>query len=163
MDLDSIVGVFGGIPLDWIIIGAVVIAVALYVLRSGAQMICTLALALPTTALLLSALSNAAIVGPLSKQFETSPLRALLFVAILIVSYTLVHRMGISYGSESRQPIQAILAGAAAAALLVVIWIQEPALQSIWQFGGDVQSIFGEAYRFWWIIGSYATLAFVRR
>ena len=77
--------------------------------------------------------------------------------------YILVGSIGISYGSESGRPLQAALGGIAAAAIIIVVWMGMPVLNDLWNFGTQVQSIFGEAYRFWWLIGSYAALAFVRR
>jgi len=163
MGIDSVLGIFTNIPVDWAILAVSAIFAAFDVVRNGAKRVSMLALALPATVLLISALSNDAILGPLSKQFSTPVLQAVLFAIILTVMYVLAGRLGISYGGESGQPLQALLGGLAVTAILVCIWVTTPALQSVWHFGPQVQEIFGESYRFWWILGSYGALAFIRR
>jgi len=160
---DTVISFFTQLPADWIVLGAFVIIAALDVMRSGAKRVCTLALALPAAALVFSVLQNAAIIGDISRQFSSPVLQGVLFAIVFVVMYILVGSIGISYGSESGRPLQAALGGIAAAAIIIVIWMGTPVLNDLWNFGTQVQLIFGEAYRFWWLIGSYATLAFVRR
>ncbi len=162
MNLDSITAIYNSIPTDWMIIGALAIFAAFDCLRSGARRICTLVLALPPTVLLIESLPRTAILGSIVGQFATPLLGAVLFFIILVAVYILIHRIGLSWGSESGQTIQAALAGVAVMVIVVTFWIQIPALDSLWHFGAQVHAIFGEAYRFWWLIGSYAALAFVR-
>ena len=163
MSIESVLGIFTNIPVDWAILAVFAIFAAFDVVRSGAQRVSMLALALPATVFLIAALSSDAILGPISKQFSTPVLQAVLFAIILVVMYVLAGRLGISYGGESGQPLQALLAGLAVTAILVCIWIGTPALQAVWHFGTQVQGVFGESYRFWWILGGYGALAFIRR
>src|SRR3990167_4715631 len=160
---DTVIRFFTQLPVDWIVIGAFVIIAAFDCLRSGANRVSTLALALPAAALVFSALAGAVIIGDIAGQFASPMLQGVLFAIVFVVMYILVGSIGISYGSESGRPLQAALGGIAAAAIIIVVWMGMPVLNDLWNFGTQVQSIFGEAYRFWWLIGSYAALAFVRR
>lgn len=121
-----------------------------------------LALALPAALLLSSLIPHAAFVGSISAQFSTPTLQSVLFLILAAVMYLAVHRIGLSFGTESGAPIQALLAGIAGAAIIAVVWFQVPAFDSIWHFGTQVQQIFGQAYRFWWLTGAYIALAAVR-
>ena len=160
---DTVISFFTQLPVDWIVIGAFVIIAALDVLRSGARRVCALALALPAAALVFSALSSTVVLGDISRQFSSPMLQGVLFGIVFVVMYMLVGTIGISHGSELNGLLQAAVGGIAAAAIVIVIWTGTPALRDLWNFGAQVQSIFGEAYRFWWLIGSYAALTFVRR
>jgi len=66
------------------------------------------------------------------------------------------------YGETGGQPLQAVFAGIAVTALVVLAWIQIPALDAVWHFGDQVQAAFAESYRFWWLIVSLAALAFAK-
>lgn len=162
MNLDSLISLYNAVPTDWMIIGAVAIFAAFDTLRSGARRTCTFAFALPVTYVLIGSVPQAVVLGGIAGQFSTPLLQAILFFIILAVIYVTVSRIGLSWGGEAGQTIQAALAGVAGTALLVVFWLQIPALSTLYHFGADVQNIFGESYRFFWIIGSYAALAFVR-
>lgn len=162
MSLDAIMSAFSGIPTDWLIIGSFALLLAFDAVRAGARRICLLALALPAAVLLVESLPDAALLGGIAVQFSTPVLEAVLFFIVLAVMYVIVGRIGLAWGGEAGQTLQAALAGVAATALVVTFWIQVPALDSIWHFGPQVQDIFGESYRFFWLLGSYAALAFVR-
>ena len=162
MNLDAVMSIFSGIPTDWLIVGVFALLAAFDAVRAGARRICLLALALPATVLLVESLPGTAFLGSIAEQFSTPMLGAILFFIVLVIMYVIVGRIGISWGGEAGQTLQAALAGVAAAALVVTFWIQVPALDSIWHFGTQVQDIFGESYRFFWLLGSYASLAFVR-
>lgn len=162
MDLDAITAFYASISVDWTIIGVFAILAAFDALRVGARRACTLALALPAAALFVESLTNAAFLGSVIEQFSTPVLGAILFFIIFAVVYILIGRMGFSWGGEAGKTLQSALAGVAATALLVTFWVNIPALDTLWHFGPQIQTIFGEGYRFWWLIGSYAALAFVR-
>lgn len=162
MNVNAYSAFFSHIPIDWIIIFAFAVLVAFDAMRAGTGRACALSLSLPVTLLLISELSHAVGISSISAQFETSISKALIFGIIFVIAYFLVRRINKSYRDGGGAIIQAILTGISTASILVVIWLQVPELQSVWHFGTQVQSIFGEAYRFWWIAGSYAALAFVR-
>ena len=150
------------LPLDWIVIAALVIIFAADSLRSGAQRASIAALALPAALILYSLITKASLASAAMAQLTTPLAQALLFLGILVVMLVSIARIGISYGVEAGAPIQSTVAALAVVAILVTVWVQVPALESIWRFGPQVQAIFAESYRFWWLIGSYLALAIVR-
>lgn len=162
MDFDAIIATLSALPIDWVIIAGFAILASFDVMRAGPGRISALALALPVALLLTSTFPRAAFLEQVAIQAATSLLSGIVFLIFAVALFFLLRRMDTSYGIEYGQPMQSVLAGCAATAILVVVWLEVPALQSLWQFGSDVQTIFGEGYRFWWLIGSYASLAFVR-
>ena len=162
MNIDAITGVFSSIPKDWLILGIFALFASFDAVHSGARRICILALSLPATVFLINSLPDSAVLGSIAGQFSTPVLGAVLFFIVLVIMYVIVGRIGIAFGGEAGQTLQAALAGVALSALVVTFWIQIPPLDYIWHFGTQVQSIFGESHRFLWLLGSYATIAFVR-
>ena len=162
MDTAVLTAFAASVPLVWIILGALLILIAFDVLRNGASRACAVALALPGAVLLKSLLPSAFLIGDLTAELSTSVLDGVLFLILFASLYLLVRRMDRSYVGEGGQAIQALLCGAATVAILVVIWLQVPALVGLWQFGPGVAAIFGIEYAFWWLFGSYAVLAFLR-
>src|SRR3989344_2874353 len=156
MGLDTITNFFAGIPTDWLIIGSFVLLAAFDAVRAGSRRICLLALALPVTVVLVANLPKAVLLGSIVTQFSTPVLGAVLFFIVLVITYIIIGRIGLAWGGEAGQTLQAALSGVAIAALAVTFWIQVPVLDSIWHFGPQVQDIFGESYRFFWLLGSYA-------
>ncbi len=154
---------FSNIPLDWVIIGGFALLAALDCVRSGVRRVSQVALAFPLAALLMQSLPQAFILGEAAAQFTTPLMQALLLGFVFAVLYVLIGRVGISWGSEAGQTIQAALAGVAAAGVVATMWVATPALDSLWHFGPQVQEIFGEAYRFWWLLGAYGALAYIRQ
>lgn len=149
------------LSIDWIIIGVLAIAIALDAIRSGSARAASLALAAPLTLLLFNALSQAMILGAIVVQFSGTSAQMLLFAAIFIAMFLFVNRIVDSF-SENVGIARAAIAGVAATAVLLEVWLQVPGLQSLWHFGPQIQTMFGEAYRFWWLLIAYAALAFVR-
>jgi len=147
--------------IDWILIGVLVVVIALDAMRSGSARAGSIAIAAPLALLLSGAVSQAAFIGSVVGQFSGASAQALLFGAIFIVTFLFVNRIVDSF-SGSGGLVQATFAGIAATAVLLVVWLQVPGLQSLWHFGPQIQMIFGEAYRFWWLIVAYAALAVVR-
>lgn len=162
MDFEALKSAFVALPIDWVIIAVFAIIASFDAMRKGPGRISALALALPVALLLTSAFPRAAFLEQIATQASTPLLSAVVFLIFAVALFFLLRRMDTSYGIEYGQPLQSVLAGCAATAILVVVWLEVPALQSLWQFGDDVQKIFGEGYRFWWLISSYASLAFVR-
>ena len=161
MDFDAISAFVKSIPVDWMILGGIAVLFSFDVLRSGTERVIALALALPASVLLLTAIPEAAFLGSAVSQFSTQFLQGMLFLILFVGTYILLRRIGPSYGGEG-QPLQALCAGCAGVAILVVVWLEIPALAAVWQLGETVQAVFGGQYAFWWLLGSYATLAFVR-
>ncbi len=163
MDFGSIGGVATNIPVDWFIIGVFTLLFAFDTWKSGSGRACAIALALPIAMILTEMLSETFLLGTFVGELTTPILGAIIFFIFFAALYLLMRRIDSSYGGESGRPLQAILIGFACAAIFVVIWLEVPALSAVWKFNDATTAIFGEAYRFWWLLGSYATLAFVRR
>ncbi len=165
MNLPSIssLGVFSSAwSVDWIIIVAVATVIAFDAIRSGGTRAASLALSLPATVVMLGALSHAAFVDGLTAQFSTPLLQALLFLVIFIPIYIFTYRIIGSWGMSGGAPIEALLTGLATTAIMLVVWLSIPALDAVWHFGPQVQYVFSEPYRFWWLIASYGALSFAR-
>ena len=162
MNLDAITGVYSAIPTDWMILGVFAIFAAFDILRSGARRACTAALALPIALLLFVTTENATFIGDIVRQFSTPILQAVLVGILFAAAFVTISRIGLSWGGETGQTIQAAVGGVALAAIVTTLWLATPALQEVWSFGPQVAEIFGESYRFFWLFGSYAALAFVR-
>jgi hypothetical protein len=161
MNLGSLSGVIAHWPTDWIIIGAFAAVIALDTMRSGSARAATLALVAPLSLLMVNMVPQAFIAGQVSQQLTAPAAQVLLFAVIFGVLFLVIHRIIFSF-SENGGPIQALIAGLSATAVFVVVWLQVPALESLWHFGPQVQLVFGEVYRLWWLIGAYIALAFVR-
>lgn len=149
-------------PIDWILIGAFAVFVALDAFRSGGTRAAALVFALPSTLLVLDALPHALFVGNLSSQFSSPLLQAALFGIVFVPLYILTYRIIGMYSVSSGAIVQALIIGVAAAAITTTIWLQIPALTALWHFGPHVQTIFGASYRFWWFVVGYLALAFAR-
>lgn len=162
MDFDAVMNFVESLPLDWVIIAGFAVLLAFDTLRSGAGRVAALAMALPGAMLLASVFPQAAFVGTLSEQLATPLLQGVLFLIFATALFLLIRRMDPLYGSEAGQPVSALLAAGGGTAILVVVWLQVPALAAVWQFSDSVATVFGNPYAFWWLIGSFATIAFVR-
>lgn len=162
MNLDTVTSAFSGIPTDWLIIGAFAIFAAFEAFRGGAQRVSQIALALPIASLLFESISKTAILGGVLEQFSTPLIGTIVFFALVALIYVFIGRIGLSWGGGESGAMRAALAGVALTALVLIFWIQIPTPDSLWQFGPQVQTIFAESYRFWWLLASYAALAFVR-
>ena len=155
-------GFFSGIPLDWVVIIVFALIMSADALRGGPSRATALALALPLTLLVASALPDARLMGSIASQLNTPLIAALLHGILLVIVFICMYRITDTYGADSSHPVQAVFSGVAVAAIAVVIWLQIPALDSVWHFGPQIQAIFGEAYRFWWLLVSFVALAFAR-
>lgn len=158
----QVTAVLGHIPIDWIVIFVCFLFIAFDTFRSGAGRASALALAFPVSAVLLSVLPSALVVGPIASQLSTPVLQAVLFAIVFAITYWLIHRIGVFYGSEAGQPLSTLLTGLAGTAIVLVFWVHSPALEAVWHFSSSIESLFAEGYRFWWLVGSYAVFAFVR-
>lgn len=152
------------LPLDWIIIGVLFVVLLVAAFRTGARHLAAVALALPAAYALDSVIAHAAFLSSSIGQLSTSsPIsQALLFIGLLVLMLVIVMRIGLSFGSESGAPIQAVLAAIGTTAILLSFWMLVPALAIFWHFGSQVQAIFAGQYLFWWLTGGYASLAAAR-
>ena len=100
--------------------------------------------------------------GSIASQLSTPLIAALLHGILLVIIFICMYRITDTYGADSSHPIQAVFSGVAVAVIAVVVWLQIPALESVWHFGPQIQAVFGDAYRFWWLLISFIALAFAR-
>ena len=163
MNIDAVTGMFTGIPIDWIILGALVVLIALDSLRSGIGRACAIALALPLAFVLYSQFQKAFFVSQIEILFTNQLAQAGVFILLSLAAYILVRRMASDYiDSGTGEPIQALLAGGAATIVCIVIYLQVPVFDSLWHLSDRVQAVFSESYRLWWLLGAYIGLAFAR-
>jgi hypothetical protein len=161
MNLHAATGILNGIPVDWLIIilaGLLISGEALY---AGSRHASALSLSIPIASLMFAAISRAAYLGQMLQKFSTPAEQAILFAIIAVIIFICTDRILSSFGNYGT-PLFAVISGIAATIVLAVFWIQIPALQSVWHFGTQIQSVFGDQYRFWWLLGSYIALAFAR-
>jgi len=90
-------------------------------------------------------------------------MKAGVFLALLVVLCVLVYRFIPAFFGSGPSLIQALASGIAVAILLLVLWLQIPALVALRQPIPFIQHLFGNAYYFFWLIGAYGILALVRR
>lgn len=160
--MGSIQSLFMGVPLDWIILVAIIIVFALDSLRSGIGRASAVAVALPL-ALFLYILAKSAFLTWAGGLFSTPPMQLAVFAALAVVIYVLLRRMGLDYVDGGMgAPVQAILAGTAVTVVFACIWLHEPALAGLWEVSGQIQDAFAEKFRLWWLLGAYVVLAFAR-
>jgi hypothetical protein len=121
----------------------------------------SIVLALPVAQYLTSSLTHAAFIDSYVAKIQSPILIASIFLAFLIGSFFLLHRMTSTYGFANGSFAQALIAGSAATVMLTLIWIQTPILDGVWHFGPLIQTAFGEPYRLWLTLGSLLLVAFV--
>lgn len=161
MDIGAFLGALSGITADWALFGAIAVITGFDTFRSGTGRASAFILALPLVMLFSALLPEAAFLGSVSSMaIPFAP--AVIFGAITVCSYLLLRRMDNSYGTGG-SILASVLTGLAVAITLMVIWLEVPALSSVWNFGSEIRGIFADAYRFWWMIVSLGLLAFVRR
>jgi len=151
------------LPTDWIIIGAFVVLVMILSLRMGTQVAASLAFAAPVAFYVFNAASGAAFLSGLVGTFSGGTGSAALFGVVFAVFFIMTYRIIGSYGMTGAYPIQAVAGAFSATIILLVFYLQIPALSALWHFGPQVQAIFSEKFRLFWLLGSYAALAFIRR
>lgn len=162
MDWHALVSVFSNVPLDWVIIAVFAIIMTADALRGGPSRATALALALPLTLLVANSLPDARLMGGVAAQLTSPVIGAVFDGILLVVLFICMYRITDTFGVDSAHPVQALFSGLAVAAIAVVIWLQIPALDGVWHFGPQIQAIFGEVYRFWWLLIAYIAIAFAR-
>lgn len=149
-------------PIDWVIIIALLIVIVIDSLRSGTARAATLAVVFPLTVFSFDLLSHATILGPLLEKLTVPYMQAAVFALLFGVLFFLVYRIMYALGGSGSTPTVSIVAGLSATIITLIMWLQVPALQSIWDFGPIIETVFGAAYAFWWLIAGYLLMAFVR-
>ena len=151
-----------GLSLDFIVIGGLVILAILVMMRSGTGHATALALALPMTALLYSAVPSAALVGPFLEKMNAPGMDAVVYGLLFIVTVILIYRIVTCYDSLTGGSVLGILTGISVSILLIVTWLQIPALHDLYQLSHPLPMIFAEQFRLYWTIVALGILSYVR-
>lgn len=162
MDIHALTGFFSHIPIDWIVIFIFFALVTFDAMRDGITRAVALTVTLPITLLFLEWLPTTNYLAVFSKQFSGAIPAAVLTAVVFAILFLLINRMTDSFSVDTGHILQAVLAGAALTAVMLVVWIQIPALNTVYHFGPQVQAVFGAGYRLWWLLGAYIALAFCR-
>lgn len=160
--LASTTAVLAHTPIDGVIIVALLIVLVIDSLRSGTARAATLAVALPLAVFSSSLLTHASIIGPMLEKLSSPYMQAAIFALLFGVLFILVYRIMYALGGSGSTPTVSVVAGLSATIITLVMWLQVPALQSVWHFGPIIETVFGAAYAFWWLIAGYLLMAFVR-
>lgn len=163
MDLGAVTSFFSSLSIDWLILGAITIFVALDALRSGTGRAAAVLCALPASLLLWKALPSAFFVGNFIDGLPQSWGPLVVFVVIVVAMYVLSRQIIGDASSFSSGPLQALIAGVAVTAVLTVIWLQMPQLSNIWDFGQSIESLFAGKWSFYWLLASFGALGFARQ
>lgn len=161
--MEMLSSILGAVPLDWLILGGILIGIALDTLKSGMGRAVAIAVSLPVTAFLFSLTESAFLLSAAGGFLNSAMMRLGLFAVLAGGMYFLVRRMGLDYIDVGHgAPVQALLTGAAATVVFVVVWLQIPLLTDFWRFSDQVNAVFLEPYRLIWLIGAYLALVFAR-
>jgi hypothetical protein len=160
MDFGSSLNVLESIPVDWIIIGVFFLLVAADALRGGSSHAMAFCLSLPISLLIFQSITKTIALGALDAQMQLPLEQAVLFLIIEAVLFVCVNQMLFSF-EHYTSLLSSSVAAFASTIVLLVVWIQIPVLQSIWHFGPQIQIIFGQSYRLFWLLASYLALAFI--
>jgi hypothetical protein len=160
MDIGSSLNALESIPVDWIIIGVFFLLVAADALRAGSAHAIALSVSLPISLFIFQAVPQTAFFGAIAAQFNQPVEQAVLFLIVEAVLFVCVNQMLFSF-ERYTSLLSSAVSGFAATVVLLVIWVQIPALLSVWHFDPQVRAIFSESYRFFWLLASYLALAFI--
>ena len=145
------------VPADWLIIGGAIVVLILIAMYAGSSNVISLALGSLVASSLLPLVPNTVFLSSINTSSDTT--MAAVFFAMMF-PLTFIFRWMTSAVLGITTPIQAILAGVAGAALLLLVWTQTPVLTALWDFGGLIDLIFTEPYRLWVILASLLILSF---
>lgn len=149
------------IPTDWIVLAAFAVAASIEAIKCGSGRTTAFALSLPLALIALQWLPATSILGPLSKQFSTPMLQAVLFLLFAAVFFALTYRIVKTYSPMDRAA-RGVGAGLAAAAALAVVWLRAPALVALWHPNPQISALFGASYGLLWLLGALFILAAAR-
>lgn len=158
----STAALFGGWPIDWPILGLIAALLSLESFSSGSTRTSTISIAFPITFLIFQWLPNTFIANTVMNQLVTPAALSAVFGILFIALYFVIHRMLFSFGSSGGDVPQALISGVATTIILTVFWIQTPGLMNLWHLGPQVQLVFNETVRAWWLLGAFAVLAYTR-
>ena len=145
------------VPADWLIIGGAIVVLILIAMYAGSSNVISLALGSLVASSLLPLVPNTVCLSSINTSSDTT--MAAVFFAMMF-PLTFIFRWMTSDVLGITTPIQAIIAGVAGAAMLLLVWTQTPVLTALWDFGGLIDLIFTEPYRIWVVLASLLVLSF---
>ena len=148
-------------PTDWVIITAVMILVALESFRAGTTRAAVLALSLPIALYMYESLAKAYFIAPLIQKITMPYGKAAVFGVLFVAVFFFVTRIVSSFDIGSGA-VPAVFSAVSSVILLLLVWVQIPALQEVWKFGPALDTAFGDPFRFFWALGALGLLAFAR-
>jgi len=149
-------------PVDWPILGLIAALLSLESFSSGSTRTSAISIAAPISWVVYQWLSSTFLFTAVMSQLTTVSAQSAVFGLIFIAMYFIVHRMIFSFGSGGGDVPQSLIAGFATTIILLIFWLQTPPLLELWKFGPQVQLIFNESVRAWWLAGAFAALAYTR-
>jgi hypothetical protein len=150
------------IPIDWIVIVAMMLILTFDAMRSGSGRASVIAVAFPITAFLSNLLPHTFAIGGLTGSVSSPLVQAMIFILLFVAVFIFMYRIIYNLAGMSRGLFFSFLAAISAAIVAVVMWLQVPALNALWHLSAPLQSIFGASYALFWLLGAYFVLAFVR-
>ncbi len=162
MDFSAAQGLLNSFPIHWFILGGFFVIIVLDSLRSGTARATALAVALPFAAFLSTLIPITAFIKDQAFIAQgRGPI--VLFVALFVIIYMLMRRMGLEHFESGRgEPIQSLLAATAVSSVLILTWVHTPSLNALWSLGEPFTGLFAEPYRLFWLLGAFLGLAFAR-
>jgi hypothetical protein len=162
MDVSTITHLAFGASLDLIVIVGLIVLSFFIVLRAGTGQATALALALPFAGLLYGEIPYAYLIGPAIEKVTVPGTQAALFGIIFVITLFLMYRIVTCYDALTGGSVLGVLSGVSVAILLIVTWLQIPALSALHQLTAPLPTLFAETYRFYWTLGALGILGFVR-
>ena len=150
------------IPIDWIVILVLVLIVSFDAMRSGSGRAAVVSLSLPISAYLFNLLSHTFVVGPMITSLSNPFVQGGVYLGVFMLTYILAYRAtGLLVGVSSGL-LFGFLTGIATTIVLLVTWLQVPALSAIWHLTPFLQNIFGAPYAILWLLAAFLILAAAR-
>ncbi len=162
MDISSITASLFGLSVDFVVIGGLVLLAVIVMMRSGTGHATALALSFPMAALLYSAVPSAYMIGPFLEKMDAPGMDAVVYGLLFVLTVTLIYRIVTCYDSLTGGSILGILTGISVTILLIVTWLQIPALSELYQLTPPLPMIFAEQFRLYWTIAALGLLSYVR-
>ncbi len=159
--MGNITGIISGLPVDWFVLGGILVVIALDSLRSGVGRAVAVSIAMPLASVHYSFVPHTITIGTLP-ILQNPMAQTALFAFFFITLYLLIRRSSSEYLTSFSGPTQVILAGAATAIIFMCVWLMEPVLNQWWMPNQTVQTVFAEQFHLFWLLAAYSILAFAR-
>lgn len=150
------------IPTDWFVIGALFAAAAIDTWRSGSGRVATVVCAFPIALFFVGAASQAVFLSGFSKTLSASPMHLIFFALVFAAIYAVLDRVMSPAGYDGHLTVSALIAGLVGVVVVLGFWMQIPETTALWHFSAPVRAVFGGGWSFWWIVGGYSGLVYLR-